>query len=468
LDEYVNAEDSSYSYYVLETYDEDPDFTVFVLNMTSQTWLDDSWSDSPTWWHYLSIFIPKAADRITDAGFIHISNGNHNDSTPTMDNGWMIRTGEFCRNTKAVAAILKTVPYQPIKFNGTRYKTEDFIIGYTWRMFIEDPSDDPDPNMIVLLPMVKAAKKAVDTMVEFTNTQDSAFNLEKFMATGFSKRGWTTWLLGCVDPRIFAIAPTVFDLLNMQPNLEHHYRSFGGWSWAFFPYWAEDVSRYLYHPRVEVMAEFIDPISFNERLTMPKLVICAAGDQFFPPDGSYYFWEELTGPKYLQIWENDDHSLTDHLDRRDSTLQGFFLSVYRGVALPGISWLRQENEDSGRISLTVNQEPTSIISWVADTTNVTCEPDPETGICRRDFRIRALNGTTGIWWETEEVYDLGNLQYFVAHNHAEFGYRGFFMQMTYDGPDGLEMTFTTEMSIIPDTLPYEKCETEDECAGRLV
>ena len=30
------------------------------------------------------------------------------------------------------------------------------------------------------------------------------------------QRGWTTWLLGCVDSRVFAMAPTVFDLLNFQ------------------------------------------------------------------------------------------------------------------------------------------------------------------------------------------------------------------------------------------------------------
>jgi hypothetical protein len=35
---------------------------------------------------------------------------------------------------------------------------EDYIIGYTWRLFIEDPSEDPDPEIVVLLPMVKVSK----------------------------------------------------------------------------------------------------------------------------------------------------------------------------------------------------------------------------------------------------------------------------------------------------------------------
>jgi len=463
LDEYVNREDSAYDYYVITTYDEDPDFTVHVLNMTSQKWFDESWSSTPYWWHYLNIFIPKASEgRIHDAAFFHIGNGNWNDSMPSMQDNWMIRTGEFCRNTKAVAAYLKMVQFQPILFNGTRVgKVEDFIIGYTWRQFIEDPAEDPDPDVVVLLPMVKAAKKGVDTVVEFAKSQDPAFELQRFMPTGFSKRGWTTWLLGCVDRRVFAMAPTVFDLLDMQKNLEHHYRGLGGWSWAFFPYWAEDVSKYLYNPRVNVLASFIDPLSYNERLTMPKLIIGATGDEFFPPDGSHYFFDDLNGPKYLQLWENDQHSLSNHWDPRDSTLQAFFLSVYRNQPLPQITWTRQENDESGRISLSVDPEPATIVAWWADTTEVTCEEESD-GICRRDFRLRALANETGIVWAQDEVYNLGNGQYFVSYPRGSFGFRGFFIQMTYPGPDGLVMTFTTEINIIPDIFPFPKCETEEE------
>ena len=39
LDDYVNRDDPTYGYEVLDIYD-DPDFTVHVLNMTSQQWMD--------------------------------------------------------------------------------------------------------------------------------------------------------------------------------------------------------------------------------------------------------------------------------------------------------------------------------------------------------------------------------------------------------------------------------------------
>ena len=45
---------------------------------------------------------------------------------------------------------------------------------------------------------------------------------------GASKRGWNTWLVGAVDPRVIGIVPIVMDELNFMENIKHHYRSLGG------------------------------------------------------------------------------------------------------------------------------------------------------------------------------------------------------------------------------------------------
>ena len=41
--------------------------------------------------------------------------------------------------------------------NITIPRIEDMIIGYTWGRFIEDPSPNPDPDIIALFPMTKAS-----------------------------------------------------------------------------------------------------------------------------------------------------------------------------------------------------------------------------------------------------------------------------------------------------------------------
>jgi PhoPQ-activated pathogenicity-related protein len=467
LDDYVNRVDTNYAWSVIETYDY-PEYILTNLNLTSQKWMDETFSDSPIWWHYLSVYIPKNL-LIRDAGYIFIGGGNHDDPPPNPEEDRMLRTAAFAVETGAVSAVLRMVPFQPILFaNSSSTRVEDEIIGYTWNVYITDPNEEPNPDVVVLLPMTKAAKTALDAITEFTSQQDPTIQLVKFMPHGYSKRGWTTWLLGCVDRRVFAMVPTVFDLLNMVPNLEHHYRALGGWSWAFLPYWVEDVSRYLYHPRTAEMATFIDPLSFNERLTIPKLVITAAGDQFFPPDGANFFYQALNQPTYLQVWQNDDHNLDTHWDAIDHNLRAFFLTAYRGLSYPQFSWTRQEDETTGTIIVTTSTPPLSITSWWADTTDITCEPEMN-NTCRRDFRITTLDGESGIWWNEEPVQEI-DINTFGATflKRDDFGYRIFFIELTFPGPDAYTFRFTTDVQIIPDTYPYPKCETEEECKGRIV
>jgi PhoPQ-activated pathogenicity-related protein len=50
---------------------------------------------------------------------------------------------------------------------------------------------------------------------------------------GASKRGWTTWLTPAVDKRVRAIVPIVLDILNIVPNINHHWQAYGSACWLF-------------------------------------------------------------------------------------------------------------------------------------------------------------------------------------------------------------------------------------------
>ena len=60
LDDYVWRPDDNYTWHVMEELTIEDDYTTtYVLNMTSQQWLDDSWMDRPIWWHYTIVIVPK-------------------------------------------------------------------------------------------------------------------------------------------------------------------------------------------------------------------------------------------------------------------------------------------------------------------------------------------------------------------------------------------------------------------------
>ena len=65
--------------------------------------------------------------------------------------------------------------------------------------------------------MVKASVRAMDMVSEFSQKNLNGPEIDQWGVLGGSKRGWTTWLVGAVDPeRVKMIAPIVLDCLNFQ------------------------------------------------------------------------------------------------------------------------------------------------------------------------------------------------------------------------------------------------------------
>ena len=70
----------------------------------------------------------------------------------------------------------------------------------------------------------------MDAVQEFLASDQTAntggkLKIEKFVVSGGSKRGWTTWLVGIVDPRVMAIVPVVIDAAELR---SHHAPPFRG------------------------------------------------------------------------------------------------------------------------------------------------------------------------------------------------------------------------------------------------
>jgi PhoPQ-activated pathogenicity-related protein len=133
----------------------------------------------------------------------------------------------------------------PADWPTVRSRTEDAVIAFTWRHFINGSS----PYWLLRMPMTKAVVKAMDTVQTFVKTKfPNITPIQQFVVAGASKRGWTTWTTMAVDKRVAAAAPIVMPIANMVPNLNHQYNVYGGWSFALDDYRDEGLMGFLNTP----------------------------------------------------------------------------------------------------------------------------------------------------------------------------------------------------------------------------
>ncbi|MCC6145631.1 MAG: hypothetical protein IT368_17630, partial [Candidatus Hydrogenedentes bacterium] len=262
-----------------------------------------------------------------------------------------------------------------------------------------------------------------------------------------SKRGWTTWLTAASDPRVRAIIPIVIDVLNMDEQVAHHRKVYGYWSPAIYEYAQEEVFERIETPGGQALLVQVDPFEYRENLTMPKLIINSTGDQFFPPDSSQFYFDEMPGENYLNYAPNSDHGINNGTDFFDDTsainsLQAFSLAALQDVDLPEFSWTF---EDNGSIVVQTQDTPLEVNLWQA--TN----PDG------RDFRLDRV----GEIWTSTPLASSGGGRYVAQVGEPDQGWRGFFVQLRFDNPATLalpfvpspDFIFTTPVRVIPDTYP---------------
>ena len=68
---------------------------------------------------------------------------------------------------------------------------------------------------------------------------------------------------------------------------------------------------------------------------MPKYLVNATGDQFFLPDSSQFYFDDLKGEKYLRYVPNREHSMrgTDAFEN----VQAYYESFLNGHSRPEVS-----------------------------------------------------------------------------------------------------------------------------------
>ncbi len=188
LDEYVKKPDAAFAWVQTGNHTTAAG-TITSLKLTSQVW------QGITWKHDLRIYEPREI-AYPDAMLLFITGGN-NESHEASDDDHKQFFG-LARLCGTRVAVLPRVPNQPL-LDG---KTEDELIAETFVRYIQTK----DENWPLFFPMVKSAVRAMDSAQAWAK-ESGRPPVTRFVVTGGSKRGWTTWLTGAVDDRVVAIAP---------------------------------------------------------------------------------------------------------------------------------------------------------------------------------------------------------------------------------------------------------------------
>ncbi|MHC5173514.1 MAG: PhoPQ-activated protein PqaA family protein, partial [Planctomycetota bacterium] len=371
-----------------------------------------------------------------DTALILINGGDIGEPAPIIDpsdpNHAYADFRSLATGTRTVIVELRGVPNQPLVFaDDPNMRSEDEIIAYSWDKFLQG-GDDFWP---VQLPMVKSAVACMNAV------QDFSPGIDHFVLAGGSKRGWTAWLTAAVDARVTAIAPIVSDLLNMRRSFAHQWSCYGFWADALSPYEELGIFDWFDTTRADEMVAIVDPYAYRDRLTIPKFIVTAAGDDFFVHDSIQFYLDDRTMP-------NTNHYLDGAFDEVIANMVPYYDAFLTGQPRPDFSWAL---EDDGSMTVLTTDVPLAVNLWQAD--NPT----------DRDFR----QVTIGATWTSTPLTEQSPGVYLADPGVPTIGWRSYFVELVYDytttsiGIDNYDYHFTTEMRVLPEMRPFEADWTRD-------
>ncbi len=430
LDAYVARFDPSFAWRVEKTYT-GAGYRGAVIELTSQTWLDSAKTDRSVWKHWLRVTVP---DQITsDKAFLFIGGGSNGRAAPAGPSENMAR---MAVDTSSVVAELGQTPNQPMRLGSSpdTPRTEDDIIAYLQARY----DATKDPEALVRLPMVKSGSAAMTAIQQYmASAAGGRRAIDGFVVSGGSKRGWTSWLVGLTDTRVVGMIPIVINVLDVNGTTKHHWMAMGYFSPALGDYVNHKlIPDEIGKPRFDAVNAIEDPLNYRgrPRMKIPKFIINAVGDEYFPPDNTKFSYPLLPAQKSLRMLPNSKHS-TEGTDIGES-MTAWYDAVIRNRPVPAYSWTVR---DDGALVVKPGGKPTDVLLWQG------------TNPKERDFRVDIIGAKA---FTSTKLQPQADGTYLANVEKPASGFTAYFVELTYPSGTKYPFKFTTEVYVKPDILPY--------------
>jgi PhoPQ-activated pathogenicity-related protein len=386
--------------------------TAVRVECTSQTWRGHVWQ------HEMLIVRPFEI-RNKDIALLFITGDGKVDENFDLLKMLATRAG-------AVTALINKIPNQPL-YDGRK---EDALIAYTFDQYLKTG----DTDWPLLFPMVKSAIRGMDT-IQALARQDFDQKISRFVVTGASKRGWTTWLSAAVDPRVKAIAPIVIDMLNMKVQTQWAAKMYGRQSEEIDDYTSVNLTERMDEPRMVELRQWVDPYSYRARYTLPKLLLLGTNDPYWVVDSLRHYWNDLREPKLLYQTPNAGHDLGGG-ELAKQTLAAFFQMVADRQQLPNMTWkFSQDSNHRAQLEVQVSQEAKAFRLWSA------ISPD-------RDFRDDT--------WSSVDLHSDSPKHVLAQVETPAAGFKAYMVEADLVARDGTPYKLSTEARVTPDGPPSKR------------
>jgi len=415
LSHYLNNGDKSYKWEIKDSYNLD-DVIVYSILLTSQKWREYTWT------HQLSIIVPK--ENKHDGALLFITGGSINkEGLPNWSDkgdGLVRSFSAIAKENSAVVAVLKQTPNQPLYGD----LTEDALISYT----LHNYKKDGDYSWPLLFPMVKSAKSAMDAVQDFSKLK-LHHTINRFVVSGASKRGWTTWLTGAVDKRVTAIAPMVIDMLNMPVSMNYQIKVWKDYSIQIEDYVKLGLVQDLGNGGSNDLTTMIDPYAYRKALTMPKMIVMGTNDEYWPIDNIKNYYDSIPGQNLIHYVPNVGHGLGDGREAM-TTLSSFFGLTMSRSSYPVCVWKSSQTDKGVKVNIkTTADKLIDVTLWSADSPDL-------------DFRNDK--------WESQKLDVKPKSEISTLELYPASGYRAFYINLKYKDSKGGEYMESTRVFMTDD------------------
>ncbi|HEX9995715.1 MAG TPA: PhoPQ-activated protein PqaA family protein [Abditibacterium sp.] len=341
LDKYLARPETAYSWQNVADGEFMPGDGNFNLRLTSQTWQGKPWT------HRLQIFKPDNL-RHPDAAILNVSFGSGSLPESILGHAMANATGAYVVN-------VFNVPNQPL-FG----KTEDELVAHTFAKYLETG----DETWPLLFPMTKSVTKSMDALEEWSEEAEGG-KISKFIVFGASKRGWTTYLVAAGDPRVVGAVPIIYNNLDLPAQIAHQRDIWGETSRLAGPYARAGLFGQEQSEAGQKLLNLIDPYALRARLTMPKLLVHASNDGYWPLTGLDIYRAKLPGKTDVFNVPNAPHSLGNNISAVVGSVAAWSRLLLDGKSAPKVELKVEKTEDGQRFSLSSDDAPTATRLWIA-------------------------------------------------------------------------------------------------------